>query len=73
MKWIIKTSFDFPPIPCRNVDWNATLDDYSGEDSDPIGRGATEIEAIADLIEQVRDAEPVVSPPVDLSLIGRAA
>lgn len=51
----IITHFDYPPIPVRNCDWSAVFDDYDGaEDSNcPIGRGATEKEAVQDLIEQV--------------------
>lgn len=56
----IHTSFDFPPIPVRNMDWSAVTDNYDGaEDSSTrgqIGRGATEQEAIADLLEQLEDA-----------------
>jgi hypothetical protein len=53
----IITSFDYPPIPVRTCDWSAIFDDYDGaEDSNcPIGHGATEKEAIRDLIEQVED------------------
>lgn len=55
----IHTSFDYPPIPVRNMDWSAVTDDYDGaEDSgnrSQIGRGATEQEAIADLIEQIEE------------------
>lgn len=47
----IRTSFDYPPIPIRDVDWSAVTDDY--EPGHPIGRGATEEEAIADLKEQL--------------------
>jgi hypothetical protein len=50
----ILTSFDHPPIPVRSFDWSAVLDGY--EPGEPIGRGATEAEAIADLLEQVEDA-----------------
>lgn len=37
-----------PPIPSRNHDWQAYVDPESG----PFGYGATEQEAIADLMEQ---------------------
>jgi len=51
----IHTSFDYPPIPVRNMDWSAVTDNYDGaEDSGTrgqIGRGATEQEAINDLLE----------------------
>lgn len=45
------TSFDYPPIPYRGVDWSAVFDGY--EPGDPIGRGGTEQEATDDLWEQV--------------------
>lgn len=47
---MIQTTYTHPPIPVRSFDWTATQDGY--EPGDPIGRGATEQEAIADLIEQ---------------------
>lgn len=56
----IATSFDYPPIPTRNCDWSAVDGDtYDGAPDthppDPIGRGATEAEAIADLLEQIEE------------------
>jgi len=49
----IKTSFVNPPIPMRQFDWLAVDDDtYDGEGC-PIGTGATEQEAINDLLEQM--------------------
>jgi hypothetical protein len=47
----IRTSHVCPPIPFRNFDWSAVTDDY--EDGHPQGHGATEAEAIADLIEKL--------------------
>jgi hypothetical protein len=55
----IRTEFVYPPIPIRSMDWSAVDDDtYDGaEDSHcPIGRGATEQEAIDDLKSQLEDA-----------------
>lgn len=56
----IKTNFVCPPIPTRNSDWQAWDDDTydaSFEDgcwkSSPLGHGATEQEAIDDLLEQL--------------------
>ena len=49
----IITNFDYPPIPIRTMDWSAHLDGY--EPGDPVGNGATEDEAIADLVEQLAD------------------
>lgn len=47
----IITEFVYPPIPIRSFDWSAVTDNYEG--GDPIGRGATEQEAIADLTTQI--------------------
>ena len=47
------------PIPLRQFDWSAVDDDtYDGsEDSHcPIGYGATEAEAIADLLREIEEA-----------------
>jgi hypothetical protein len=60
---VIRTSFDYPPIPYRGADWSAVTADYDGGDidydtpsRDPIGRGATEEAAIADLLEKLAEA-----------------
>jgi hypothetical protein len=45
----IITSHDHPPIEDRSKDWSAWFDEL-GEDASPIGRGATQLEAIADLV-----------------------
>lgn len=45
----IETHYWAKPIPDRSCDWTATLDGYDA--GDPIGYGATEAEAIADLKE----------------------
>jgi len=54
----IHTSFDCPPIPVRSVDWSAVTDDYDGAPDShcQIGHGATEQEAIQDLLDQLEDA-----------------
>lgn len=50
----IKTHYDPPPIPVRTFDWSAYDDDtYSGDEGQPLGRGRTEEEAIADLLQQI--------------------
>ncbi len=49
----IETTCIAPPIPWRNFDWQATRVGY--EPGDPAGFGATEQEAIADLIEQEKN------------------
>lgn len=56
----IRTSYDYPPIPVRQFDWSAIDDDtYDGADdsSCPIGHGATEADAIDDLMDQLTDGE----------------
>lgn len=54
----IVTDFDPKPIPNRRFDWTATFDGYDGseESNEPIGRGATEKEAVGELIEKVEEA-----------------
>jgi hypothetical protein len=59
----IKTNYDFPPIPVRHFDWSAIDSDTYDADFDYelgqyvskclMGHGATEAEAIADLLEQI--------------------
>ena len=58
----IVTHHVYPPIPIRRFDWSATTDDYdaSFEDgewrsSSPVGYGATEAEAVADLMQILAD------------------
>ena len=58
----IVTSYWAKPIPLRQFDWSAVDDNYDCDcDQDgffstcPIGYGATEQEAIDDLIEQLRE------------------
>lgn len=64
----IKTSHDFPPIPIRSFDWSAYDDNtYDPGEYDyetgryiggsPVGHGATEQEAIRDLMEQLEETE----------------
>lgn len=49
----IITEFVYPPIPIRSFDWSAVFDGY--EPDEPIGWGATEAEAIADLQSLVEE------------------
>ena len=51
----IHTDHIFPPIPIRDRDWCATVDGY--EPGDPIGWGATEQDAIDDLMDQLEDTQ----------------
>lgn len=58
----IRTDHVFPPIPDRSCDWSAIDEDtYDGAPDThppcPIGRGATEAEAIADLLEQIQEQQ----------------
>ena len=46
----ILTTYVYPPIPIRQFDWQAHYDGEEDEQMD-VGRGATELEAIVDLIE----------------------
>jgi hypothetical protein len=51
----IVTEYVYPPIPIRCCDWSAIdRDTYEGEGC-PIGWGASEEEAIADLLEQINE------------------
>lgn len=50
----IKTSYDPKPIPSRTYDWIA-VDDDTYEEGNPIGFGATEAEAIADLHNEIAE------------------
>ena len=51
----IVTQFVFPPIPSRSMDWSAVDDDTYDYDK-PVGRGATEREAI-ETAKKLRSAE----------------
>lgn len=53
----VTTSFWLKPIPFRHYDWEATGVNY--EAGDPIGFGATEADAIADLNEQIEERRPL--------------
>lgn len=54
----IGTHYDPPPIPMRSFDWKAIDEDtYDGGEAEPMGLGATEAEAIADLLAQLEDRE----------------
>jgi hypothetical protein len=54
----IVTKYAPPPIGSRAFDWSALDDDtYDGEGS-PVGFGATEEEAIADLKGQLEELRP---------------
>jgi hypothetical protein len=58
----IHTTHVYPPIPVRSFDWSAVDDNYDCDcdqegffSNCPIGYGATEEEAIADLIERIEE------------------
>lgn len=50
----IVTTFVHPPIPDRSFDWQAVRD--GAEPGDLVGHGATEQQAIDDLLEQEHDS-----------------
>lgn len=50
----LRTTHEYPPIPDRRWDWSA-VDDDTYEGGCPIGHGATEAEAIADLLAQIEE------------------
>jgi|688.fasta_scaffold316540_2 hypothetical protein len=50
----IVTDYWQKPMPIRDHDWSAIDDEtYSGEETDCIGYGKSEIEAIRDLLDQI--------------------
>jgi hypothetical protein len=51
----ICTSYDCPPIPSRKVDWSAWVD--GTEEDGPVGHGATEREAINELLDMLEAEE----------------
>ena len=53
---VIRTNYDYPPIPNRSMDWGAWFDDY--DEGDIVGHGPTELEAIKDLLEQKEEQTP---------------
>lgn len=59
----IRTEHVYPPIPIRAFDWSAVDDDTHDGPGSPMGTGATEAEAIADLKEQLKNR--VIYAPSD--------
>lgn len=58
---LIVTHYEYPPIPIRCWDWSAVTENYDGAPDagwQPHGHGATEAEAIADLLEQIEERTP---------------
>jgi hypothetical protein len=54
---IIKTDYDPKPIPIRSFDWSA-WDDTTDDDENRVrGWGASEIDAIRDLLEDIECRE----------------
>lgn len=57
----LATNFDYPPIPVRNLDWSAIDSNTYDADCDQdgyfstssCGRGATKMEAVGDLLDQL--------------------
>jgi len=52
---MVVTSHIKPPIPIKNHDWQAVLDNY--EPGEPIGYGPTEADAVCDLYIQIAERE----------------
>ena len=52
----IVTSYELKPIPMRCCDWCAVNDETYDYDQ-PVGYGATEQEAIEDLLSQIEERE----------------
>lgn len=50
----VRTHFEYPPIPFRKFDWCA-VDDGAYEPGYAIGWGATEAEAIEDLLRLLEE------------------
>jgi hypothetical protein len=50
----IQTSYIYPPVPDRSMDWSA-VDDNTYDYDAPIGFGPTQAAAIADLLQQIAD------------------
>lgn len=46
----IVTTAVYPPIPTTEFDWQATFDWFDGDQDQPCGTGATEDEAVRDLL-----------------------
>ena len=57
----IKTTHVKPPIPDFSMDWSA-IDSDTYDLEAPIGYGATETEAVADLLEQIAEREVKAEP-----------
>jgi hypothetical protein len=57
----IRTSHIYPPIPLRNCDWSAVDDQTYDGPGCPVGYGATEQEAIDDLMAQI-ETDPQADP-----------
>ena len=49
----IITEYVYPPIPIRSFDWSAVLEGYEGEGGRYEASGATEIEAVDRVLEQL--------------------
>jgi hypothetical protein len=70
----IITEYVYPPIQERSMDWSAVFEGYDGaEDAhDIIGRGPTELSAIADLLQQDMERTARVDETLNL-IVGIAA
>lgn len=60
---LLRTIYIAPPIPFRHFDWTVYDEDESGSPS-CVGFGATEIEAIIDYANELREYEQTQSEDV---------
>lgn len=51
----IITTHEYPPVSNRKYDWVANRQEW--DEGDPIGTGATELDAINDLVNQEKEIE----------------
>lgn len=64
---VIVTSYDYPPIPIRSFDWNATFDDYDGAPDGGhqcSGSSYTELGAVEELYSDYEDWFGDVGDPI---------
>jgi hypothetical protein len=54
----VRTNFEYPPIPVRSFDWSAIDDETYDGVGCPVGHGATEQQAINDLLAQIEERAP---------------
>lgn len=72
---IIQTEYSIKPIPDRDHDWCAFLSIYDSGDDQPVGWGASEKEAVVDLLQECATFEDGGAQDmlIELALRGFAA